>query len=316
MIDLKDRLLGGLYGVLIGDACGLPYEFKKPHQLPPYEQIEMIPPEGYARSWKNYQTCTWTDDGSQALCLLEYYTEQQEGDVWHEKWAEKLLRWKDSNHYWVDGISFGAGMQTMEALTNISRGQDPMTAAPHDVMRNGNGSLMRCLPTALWNARTMTTSQIAQESENISHLTHPHIHSKMCCVFYNLVAQDMLTGSDINDAVEFACERMKSPAFGYDQGEWFVVWNGQNAELKGDFYVVNTLWTAEAFVRTSTSFEQAIKRSIHVGYDTDTTAAVAGGLAGIKFGYSGIPQHWIDQLKGKHLVEPLAQKLLERHGLV
>lgn len=312
MLDLKDRLLGGLYGLLIGDAVGMPYEFKRPINIPLMHEIDMEPPQGYNRSWKGHPTGIWTDDGSQALCLLEFFTEHKEGDNILETWGKKLLQW-DDGHLWYDNDSFDSGMQTMDAIQNLRSGQPALTAAPLMQSRNGNGSLMRTLPVALWFAGS-PTKEITGWADYISHVTHPHAWSKYSCMFYCLIANHMLTGVRIDAAVELAGREMESDP-SLDYGEWSVVFGAQNKEHQGTGFVLDCLWTAEASVRTTYTFEDAVREAITFGNDTDTTACVAGGLAGIQYGYSGIPQRWIDGLKGKEMVEPLAQKLLERHGL-
>src|SRR5579864_6109709 len=62
--------LGGLVGLLVGDAVGVPYEFHSPEQIPPRDQIEMTTPVGFRRSHAGVPVGTWSDDGSQTLCLL------------------------------------------------------------------------------------------------------------------------------------------------------------------------------------------------------------------------------------------------------
>ena len=71
----RDKIAGGLYGLLIGDALGVPYEFYKPEALPSYDQIEMTPPPGFRKTYPQVEAGTWSDDGAQALCLLD--------SLWH-----------------------------------------------------------------------------------------------------------------------------------------------------------------------------------------------------------------------------------------
>ena len=68
---MRDKLLGALYGALVGDACGVPYEFRAPGVLPRYDDIDMIPPTDFNRSWNHIATGTYSDDGAQILCLTE-----------------------------------------------------------------------------------------------------------------------------------------------------------------------------------------------------------------------------------------------------
>lgn len=311
--EFKDRLLGGLYGLLIGDAVGMPYEFKPAHRIPPLDQIEMISPQNFDRSWKEIPFGSYTDDGSQALCLLEYYIEKQPGDDWSRKWADKLIKWYYEAHLWVDNRSFDAGIQTRHVIQKIKEGEHPLLACPsEDPMLNGNGSLMRALPTALWNTFKTPFDDIMQESRDISRVTHAHIRSQLCCAFYNGIAVGLLAGNSFDQALqaaEFYVSRI-------DAGEWSVIAAGEKKELHGSGYVVDSMWTAIECIRATDNYADCIKRCVWYGNDTDTTAAIAGGLAGIIYGRSGIPNHWYSGLKGKETIMPLAETLLKHHGLV
>ena len=66
-----DRIEGGLIGLLVGDALGVPYEFSNPAALPSPELIDFTPPSDFARAHQGTPPGTWSDDGAQALCLLD-----------------------------------------------------------------------------------------------------------------------------------------------------------------------------------------------------------------------------------------------------
>jgi ADP-ribosylglycohydrolase len=78
---------------------------------------------------------------------------------------------------------------------------------------------------------------------------------------------------------------------------------------RGTGYVIDTLWSARKALEEK-SFEDVVRTAILFGHDTDTTAAVAGGLAGIRFGFAGIPDRWLTPLRGFALVAPLISPLL------
>jgi ADP-ribosyl-[dinitrogen reductase] hydrolase len=82
----------------------------------------------------------------------------------------------------------------------------------------------------------------------------------------------------------------------------------QRINPKGSGYVVDTLWSALVTLDQD-NFKDVIRSAIMFGNDTDTTACVAGGLAGIYFGYDQLPKDWLDQLNGKDIVENLLAKL-------
>ena len=69
-LSRTDRLAGALVGLLVGDALGVPYEFRSPEALPPFDEIEYTPPQGFQRAHHGTPPGTWSDDGAQALCLL------------------------------------------------------------------------------------------------------------------------------------------------------------------------------------------------------------------------------------------------------
>ncbi len=80
-------------------------------------------------------------------------------------------------------------------------------------------------------------------------------------------------------------------------------------EIKGSGYVVDSL-RASVWLDEKKSYEEIVKSAIALGDDTDTTACIAGGIAGLKFGIDGIPKRWIDNLRGKDIYEPLLEKLI------
>ena len=112
---VSDAWLGGLYGLLIGDALGVPYEFHRPQDIPPYGEIEMTPPPGFRRAHRGVPPGTWSDDGAQALCLLESLAVC--GRFSLEDFSRRLSDWYQSGAWAVDGVVFDVGIQTGEALS-------------------------------------------------------------------------------------------------------------------------------------------------------------------------------------------------------
>ena len=63
-------------------------------------------------------------------------------------------------------------------------------------------------------------------------------------------------------------------------------------------------------MKTAASYEEAVKQAIALGDDTDTTACITGGIAGVKFGYDDIPSRWLNELRDKDKVDKLINKLI------
>lgn len=84
-------------------------------------------------------------------------------------------------------------------------------------------------------------------------------------------------------------------------------------EGTGSAYVVDCLHSARVAVAEPT-FERVVKRAVSLGHDTDTTAAEAGRLAGLRHGLSGIPERWKEALAEREMVEEMVRRLLDRTG--
>lgn len=303
-----NRLKGGLYGLLIGDALGVPYEFHPASAIPPRDLIDMTPPARFRRAHAKVKPGTWSDDGALALCLLASLLEKDGLDL--VDLAGKFLNWCTSGYLAVDGRGFGIGIQTSLAFENLKSGIPPETAGPCDVESNGNGSLMRSLPLALWHRGS--DQDLVGLAHSQSLVTHGHEHSQVCCALYSLVAKRLLEGQTMNAAWERAQEDLAtlyhdSP---YAAALEFVQ-SVKAHQPQGSAYVVDSLWSAKSACQEST-YAGVVKAAIALGNDTDTTACIAGGLAGIHFGFDAIPLRWMDILRGRDLVKPLEKGLLLR----
>lgn len=296
---MRDKLLGALYGALVGDACGVPYEFRAPGVLPRYDDIDMIPPTDFNRSWKHIAVGTYSDDGAQILCLTECMRDHKFSAV---ELHDVLRSWMLHGHMSVDEFTFDIGHQTSAAL-RVDVGTVRNTL--NQERFNGNGSLMRTLPIVF---EFHTPGDIILMAKEMSSATHPHIRSQLCCAWYCLIAHYLLAGWDIHEAIDrsFADLIDRQPEH---SDEILYIKDFEHVTFTGTGYVVDSFWTALAAVWRSTSYEDAIKKAIQYGNDTDTTACIAGGLAGIIYGYSGIPDRWIQELRGKDIIYPLAEYL-------
>jgi len=304
----QDQLKGAIYGLLVGDAVGVSYEFLLAEQLPAYDQIEMFPPNNFAKTYPHIPAGTWSDDGAQALCLLDSLLYKNKMDT--EDFMKRICNWYQCGYMAVDFQVFDVGVQTAEAIRNYLSGVPLLQVANNDVLANGNGSLMRVLPLAIWHQGS--DIQLIEDAYAQSHVTHAHLRSKVCCALYCLWARSILNGLDIeaawSDAVTKLRAYLKDKPEDLEQLEYYI----RPDELEkgtGSGYVVDCLKSAR-YALQQTTYQDVIKTAIAFGRDTDTTACVAGGIAGLYFGFDSIPESWLAQLRAKDLVEPLLVKLL------
>jgi ADP-ribosyl-[dinitrogen reductase] hydrolase len=190
--SLAQRIEGGLVGLLVGDALGVPYEFKHPDDLPLEKDIELEPPDWFPRSHATVRPGTWSDDGAQALCLLESLLHRNALDP--EDFGRRMVNWLDWGHLAVGGAVFDVGNITARALGQIRDGKSALEAAERHEETNGNGALMRVLPLALWH--TGSNEELVRDARLSSLVTHGHTRSQVCCALYCLWARELLAGND------------------------------------------------------------------------------------------------------------------------
>jgi len=308
-----DRIAGGLQGLLIGDALGVPYEFHEAEDLPPPDLIDFDPPDTFRRSHQGVPPGTWSDDGAQALCLLASLLDCDGLNL--TNFAGRLLNWAAWGYLAVDGHVFDIGVQTQRALDCLRQGVPPERAGPAGEYDNGNGALMRVLPLALWHTGE-DLSLIRMAAEQCLP-THGHPRSAVACAMLCLWARSEFASA--SSCWETAAHRLRSlaPEAGLPPGEVDLVLDPSNLQrAAGTGYVVDTLWSARRSLDNASDYAGVVREAIALGNDTDTTAAVAGGIAGIRFGLSGIPRQWRDRLRGKEIFVDLQAALLARVSMV
>ena len=300
-----ERIRGGLYGLLIGDALGVPYEFSSPANIPGRHLIEMCPPRGFARAHSGVPAGTWSDDGAQALVLLDSLITCPSLDLKH--FADGLLNWYRTGFMTPDERVFDVGIQTMHALENYARNGDPLTCSPSDDWSNGNGSLMRSLPCAFIS--TPTATDVIARARLQSMPTHAHLRSQLACSLYALMAWQMVEGRTSVEALDYAQDTLEKAVHPTERPELGILLDGRFEPSKGSGYVVDSLWSAIRCVLATSDYENCVRDAIALGNDTDTTACIAGGLAGILYGEQGIPDRWKQNLNGRSIVENLLSQL-------
>jgi ADP-ribosyl-[dinitrogen reductase] hydrolase len=303
------RIAGGMLGLLVGDAVGVPYEFRDAALLPPLGSLEPEPPPGFRRAHRGTPTGTWSDDGAQALCLLASLLHCGELDT--EDFGRRLINWYDEGYFAVDGRVFDCGVQTARAIARLQDGVPALEAGGTELEANGNGSLMRVLPLALWHRGA--DSELIRDACLQSRVTHGHARARACRSLYVLWARRHLEASadPWNDAV--ATLRALWPKTSPLRQEIELQLRPDAPEAgRGSGYVVDCLRSARDVVARERTYEAVVKAAIALGDDTDTTACVAGGIAGVRDGLEAIPPRWLAVLRERDLVEPLLDGLL-RH---
>ncbi|MBC8112402.1 MAG: ADP-ribosylglycohydrolase family protein, partial [Verrucomicrobia bacterium] len=85
------------------------------------------------------------------------------------------------------------------------------------------------------------------------------------------------------------------------------------SEISSSGYVLHSLEASFWCLLNSNSYEETVLKAVNLGSDTDTTAAIAGGLAGLYYGFEQIPEKWVNMLARKEDIEDLATRLQEKY---
>ncbi len=304
-IDIADRLAGAVWGHLVGDACGVPYEF---------QPAGTITDVHFGVTGTHRQPPgTWSDDGALMLALLDSLLRDRTSEeplFDTQDQGTRALAWADHGAYTPDHDGrFDIGGATSTALARIRTGTSAEEAGGIGDRDQGNGSLMRILPLALVG-REIGDVELIDRAHRASSVTHRHPVAQVTCALYVLVARSLLDGSSRAQALADARSTLRSNYTSHDAGRLPVLdtveaWTGRS----GSGWVVDAFWSAWDAFAGAQDYRDAIERAIRYGNDTDTTAAIAGGLAGLRFGRSGITAQWLATMRGSDIVEPLLARL-------
>ena len=301
----KDILLG----VATGDALGVPVEFLS------REILSVTPVSGMlAYGSHDVPKGTFSDDSSLTFCLAEALTKPfQLMNV-----ADNFVSWLNDDYWTHGGKLFDVGIATQKAIRNLANGVHPELAGGNGEDDNGNGSLMRILPLAIF-LKDKPVEERYRIVQQVSSLTHRHIRSVISCFYYVEYALGLIDGTDIFTIYD----NLKQSVFRFlasinvDQQEIEHL----DRLLKGDIYtlaekdihssgyVVHTLEASIWCLLTTSTYADAVLKAVNLGLDTDTTAAVTGGLAGLLYSYQSIPKEWLNELARVKDIEELADRV-------
>jgi ADP-ribosylglycohydrolase len=241
---------------------------------------------------------TWSDDSSLLLCTVDSLTSCGRFDP--VDLGARFVRWGSDGYWTPHGTIFDIGIATSDAISNIESGIPPEEAGRDDECSNGNGSLMRILPMALW-FRDASAEELMRNAQLASSLTHRHPRSQMACALYCLLVRALLSGANPADSWRasldcFAQFYECAPYIG-ERLHFRLIESGNlgdqaECNIQSSGYVMHTLTASVWCLLTSNSFEETVLKAVNLGGDTDTTGCVAGGLAGARYGLGSIPGEW------------------------
>ncbi len=281
-----------LIGTAVGDALGVPLEFEPRAKLKASPVTDMLE-FGTHKQPKG----TWSDDTSLMLCLAESIVEGLDLN----KLAQKFIAWKNDNLWTAHGWVFDIGIGTRLAIERLEDGELPELAGGFEEMDNGNGSLMRILPLVLYS-KDLEINQRFEWTKKVSSLTHAHVRSVMACFYYLEFAKKIIEGKDKFQAylelqkelvVYFESRKINPLQIQkFNRLLFDDISKVEEDNIKSSGYVIDTLEASIWCILTTDTYKDAVLKAVNLGHDTDTTAAVTGGLSGLIYGFESIPKEW------------------------
>jgi len=290
-----NKVYNGIMGVVVGDALGVPVEFKKRDT---YKVTDMI---GYGTY--NQPPGTWSDDSSMTLATLESMVRL--GKIDPTDIMLNFFYWLDDGKFTPYGKVFDVGGGTRRAIVRFANGKPALKCGGRTRMDNGNGALMRILPLAF-------VPHSAKDVERVTKLTHAHSISLIASRIYIYLANLLLNGTPLKNAI---CSLAYLPPVTNEKEFQRISYIGElsREEIRSSGYVVDTLEAALWCLWKTDNYWDCVLEAVNLGEDTDTVAAVAGGLAGIYYGCggeSGIPDEWIAQIPRRDWIKALCDELI------
>ena len=301
-MDALNRAVGALLGLAVGDAVGTTLEFRVPGTFEPITDMIGGGPFGL-------EPGEWTDDTSMALCLAESILDTGSLDLSDQ--LRRYLLWKDEGYLSSNGHCFDIGVTTRSQLDRFRRTGQPIDPNPSDEAA-ANGSLMRLASVPIrWHA---DVGLAADQSGESSRTTHPAERPVDTCRVMGAMISALINGTEFERVV------------GADFWQWgelhpevkaIVAGSWRSKEppaIRGTGYCVDALEAAIWAVAGADDFRSAILRAANLGDDADTTAAIAGQLAGARWGANSIPDDWREKVVAHDRICSLAAQPVHRRG--
>ncbi len=275
---LRERFLGALLGLAIGDALAAPTQLRRPGTFPPVGDLIGGGPF-------NLPPGAWSDDTAMALCLADSLLECGGFDPADQ--MERYRRWQREGYLSATGRCLGITAHTAQALAAAQWRRQPF-AGSHDPKRLDPEPLSRVAPVAMFFfASPEEAVRLAGEAARSTCQSSAVLQA--CRDLARLLVL-ALSGRPKAGILAEASTRLPHRGLGKGVGQ----------ALSG---------AIEAFAATN-SFREAVLHAANLGADSDVTSAVCGQLAGACYGAAAIPAAWRERLLHRSLIESHADRLL------
>ena len=307
--QLYEKVKAIIFGHAVGDAVGGPVQFEERPERDRFPVTDMMPFHGYC-----FPKGTWSDDTSMSLCTMDALTKR---GLDLRAVMGNFKKWLYKNEFTPTGVAFDVGQACYRSIQQAGAIFEAEKMGCCGERENGNGSLMRIYPFTLFlHCSDFPLDGKIAYIHRASALTHAHPRSCMGCGIYSFVLWELLEnptkqgiGEGLKKAEEYYREEPESKHYHrlFDAGFSAL----PRDEIESSGYVVDTLEAAVWCVLTTENYRDCILKAVNLGLDTDSVGAVAGSLAGLLYGFDGIPEDWRNSLLKKEYIEEIGQEFCD-----
>lgn len=315
----QKKIQNAILGLAVADAVGVPYEFLDREDIEREPAVDMT-----EYGTHNQPKGTWSDDTSMTLALIDALTKGEE-EIDYKRIADNFADWVQHAAFTAHNEVFDIGGTCFRAIRRHIENPDlpAWECGEKSEQACGNGALMRILPLAFWllckyGEAFLEVPQAREEIYRVTAITH----ANACCALANLIyltfAGQLISGQEKKTAWDRTLEKipaviaadpwLKTAKHSFSRllSDGFL--QTPMESLSGSGYVVHTLESAVWCFMNTQAYRSCVLAAVNLGEDTDTTAAVAGGLAGLYYGDGSIPPQWLEALAKREEILVLVDK--------
>lgn len=302
-----NQYLDAIIGHAVGDAMGFPTEFSKREELLKNPVLEMIdsPDVGQPAG-------SWSDDTAMEIATIDSFIHKKCFD--YKDIMDRWVKWISESEYTPTGVTFDIGRTCLKAIKKYCNGTEPLRCGSTSINENGNGSLMRILPVALYAyTRNLDDISIQRLTDEMSSLTHAHEVSRLGCYIYVRFIICLLKGYTKEEVYNYI-QSLDYSSYSLNSINLYTrilnatIKNQAIDSIKSTGYIVDTLECALWIFMNAMNYKESIIASTNIGGDTDTIGAIVGSMSGIYYGFESIPSKWLDKLQRKQYLMELTSE--------
>jgi len=276
--EVLDRIKGAMYGLVVGDCLGAYIEFTE-------KDYHTYVRDYHAGGPHRLRAGDWTDDTAMALAVLDSIG--QKGKIDCEDIMHKFFLWMRNGEYSSNGRCFDIGFGTSQSIRDYISGSG-IVERPES---KGNGSIMRLAPSVIYSVLTDDVKCVY----DVSHLTHwnAEVDSVVSDMAFQVMIPQILEGN------KTALQSVYT----------------SRGECSNSGRAINTFNAAMWAFQSTGNFEDGMIAAVNLGGDSDTIGAVYGQIAGSYYGYSNIPDRWLNGILYKNFIDKLMTNMMNVLGV-